>query len=162
MSQQFDNACCFTKIPDNVEEINKCHQIREYVLRESFSDEGLSLNHYDVNHPVHQEPNFSLIFIVNDEIVGSVRIDKEFEHLKFSDGEVRLALFGISATEQGKGYGKIFFEDIIKWCKDNSVSTIYTNSRLSSYSFWRKMGFRDEVWDEELDCNTEIQMTLSL
>jgi GNAT superfamily N-acetyltransferase len=151
-----------TKIPKSIDEINSCHQIREYVLRESFSDDGLSFNHYDVNHAVHQEPNLSLIFVVNDKIVGSVRMDKEFEHLKFLESEIRLALFGISATEQGKGYGKIFFEDVIKWCQNNAINMIYTNSRLSSHPFWRKMGFKNEVWDSKLDCDTEIQMVLNM
>jgi GNAT superfamily N-acetyltransferase len=150
------------KVPETDYEIKKCHNIREYVLKESFADEGLDFKNYDSRHEVHQRPNISLVFIHNEEVIGSVRLDKKFEHISFKAGELRLALFGIDPLYQGKGLGKLFFEGVIDWCSGNSISKIYTNSRMSSHLFWTKMGFQDKKWDNELDCETEIQMILQL
>lgn len=151
-----------TKIPETNDEIKTCHSIREYVLKESLADEGIELKHYDSNHPVHHAPNISLIFIYDDKIIGQVRLDKQFEHIKFKENEMRVALFGISADFQSKGLGSKFFEGVKNWCQENKINTLYTNSRLSSHSFWTKMGFIDKPWDKELDCETEIQMVLHL
>lgn len=73
----------FTKIPETPEEVNSCHHIREYVLRENLANEGIKLKGYDQNHPVHGAPIISLVFIVDKEIIGSVRLDKKYEHLTF-------------------------------------------------------------------------------
>lgn len=151
-----------TKVPENLVEIKLCHEIREYVLRESFRDDGLKLTHYDSNHPVHSEPNQSLIFLVDSKVLGSVRLDKKFEHITFKVNEVRLALFGISLEGQREGYGRLFFNDIKVWCKENGFNTIYTNSRLTSHLFWKKMGFVDKQWDTKLHSDTEIQMVLKI
>ena len=152
----------FAKVPVTQDEMRYCHQIREYVLRESFQDEGILLDNYDSHHSVHHHPNISLILVDRDKIVGSVRMDKEFKHLKFKSREVRLALFGIRPELQGKGLGKIFFDEIKVWCRSQGIDVIYTNSRLSSRSFWAKMGFVERIWDAELECDSEVQMVLSL
>ncbi|MBK24611.1 MAG: hypothetical protein CME70_11505 [Halobacteriovorax sp.] len=151
-----------TKVPETNDEIERCHEIREYVLRESFSDVGMKLNNYNKNHPVHGAPNVSLIYIVNNEVIGSVRMDKKYEHLNLPDGEVRLALFAINPSVQKAGHGRKFFEEIKEWCKENSIYTIHTNSRPSSHIFWSKVGFEDNTWDEKGLVDSEIQMTIRL
>ena len=155
-------STCYIKIPETEFEIDQCHKIREYVLRESFADAGIDFKEYNKNHHVHGEPNVSLIFVVDNEVVGSVRMDKKFEHLHMPQGEIRLALFAISTAHQNKGLGKKFFNELKNWCKTNLIHTVHTNSRQSSHLFWSKMGFRDNIWDNvEID-ETEIQMTLDL
>ena len=49
------------KIPETEFEINQCHKIREYVLKESFADVGIKFDRYDKNHLVHSAPNISLV-----------------------------------------------------------------------------------------------------
>lgn len=148
------------KIPETEYEINQCHKIREYVLKESFADSGMKFDRYDREHLVHGHPNISLVYIVNDTVIGSVRLDKKFEHLDMKDGEIRLALFAIDPAIQKSGHGREFFKGIKEWCKNNSIHTIHTNSRISSQPFWSKMGFEDNIWDEKGLDNSEVQMTL--
>lgn len=150
------------KIPQTNDEIEQCHKLREYVLHESFSDAGIKFDNYNKDHPVHGAPNVSLVYIVNNEVIGSVRMDKKYEHLNLPEGEVRLALFAIDPSLQRAGHGKKFFECIKVWCKENSIYTIHTNSRLSSHLFWTKVGFEDNIWDEKSLDDFEIQMTLTL
>ena len=149
-----------TKVADTEYEISRCHEIREYVLKESFTDIGLKFDRYDRNHCVHGYPNTSLVYIFDNLVVGSVRMDKKFEHLELQHGEIRLALFGIDSTLQTAGLGREFFQGIKLWCQDNNIKIIHTNSRLSAHGFWLKMGFIDNVWDELGMDKSEVQMSL--
>lgn len=150
------------KIPVTEYETTKCHKLREYVLKESFADSGMTFDRYDRDHHVHGLPNISLVYILNDKVIGSVRLDKKFEHLEMNDGEIRLALFAIDPSDQTSGFGRDFFKGIIEWCKKNSIHTIHTNSRLISHAFWKKMGLEDNVWDELGIDDSEVQMTYKL
>jgi len=150
------------KIPETNEEIKKCHEIREYVLKESFADDGLVLNHYDPTHPAHNHPNISLIYLHDGVVIGSVRMDKKFEYLNFKENEFRLALFAITEELQGKGFGAHFFAGIKSWCQQNAIDTVYTNARVKAHPFWKKMGFIDKVWDDKAVEENEIQMVLKI
>ena len=73
--------------------LTNAKKIREYVLKESFADVGMLFDKYNKEHPVHGFPNISLVYIINDELNGSVKLDKKFERLNMPNNEIRLALF---------------------------------------------------------------------
>jgi ribosomal protein S18 acetylase RimI-like enzyme len=85
------------------------------------------------------KPYLSYVLFLKKEMVGYIIIEKHLKRYWIND-------FVIKKEFQDKGYGKIFFDFLIKDKKD---VYIWVNKKNPAKKFWEKQGFK-EVLEEVL------------
>lgn len=119
------------------------HAIREKVLFEERGRFGV----YEKSHPDEfKVGNTPFLLTLDDRGIGTVRVDLR----NASQAVVRMV--AIVPEERGKGHGKQLMEHVSRFVRDQGRTRLVINAAPEALDFYRKLGFRDDVWDrEELD-----------
>lgn len=108
------------------------HSIRQHVLYELRGRNG-----YDENHPdEYKEQNIPLLFLWDDQHVGTVRLDQENENTL---GVVRLV--AILPNFQRQGIGTAMMQEIETFAANRGIRQLKTQAAKDAITFYEKLGW---------------------
>lgn len=116
--------------PNNPEEWNTYHDLRQKILFENRND-----YYYDRNHPdEHLKNNYPFILYLDNKPFGVIRIDlkRDFAILRRT---------AIDENEQGKGHGKVMIEYSEKFIKKHKIKRAIVYSSKDAVGFYEKCGY---------------------
>lgn len=117
------------------------HEIREH---EVFRPHRGSDFEYDRDHPDEKKKNNApMIFCLDDEIVGVVRLDK------LSKTRLVARVFGFRASHQKKGLGTQAMQLIEEYALEHEFKSLVVNSHPTAVKFYEKMGLIKDFWKGE-------------
>jgi GNAT superfamily N-acetyltransferase len=116
------------------------HRIRRQELFEARGLFGI----YDPNHPddlaAFAHP---LLLKVDGRPVGTTRLDV------WGDGQAVFRLVAITASEQGKGYGRVLADAVEQRARELGVRILFVNAAPTAVGFYEKMGWEPHEWDPD-------------
>jgi GNAT superfamily N-acetyltransferase len=131
--------CTLRKV-DDAEDWHAYHGIRRRVLFEERGRFGV----YNNNHPDElRAGNTPFLLITADRPIGTVRVDLRNRH----DAIVRMV--AISNEERGKGHGRCLMQLVAEFALSSGRTRLVLNAAPEAVAFYRKLGFNEEVWDDE-------------
>lgn len=122
------------KGPQTKSEWADYHRIREQLL---FIERG-KIDVYRVDHPDEfLENNFPRILIVNEQVVGVIRVDIDHQ-----SREAGFRLVAIIPELQGIGYGSKMMKLAEEFASDFGVELFSANSAKEAVGFYQSMGYQ--------------------
>lgn len=124
--------------PESKIEWEAFHALR---IAELFRD-GVAYNRHHP-HDFEVPENFPFIFKLDNQCIGTVRLDL------FGERNCIIRNIAILRTLQGRGHGTEFVarcEEYV-WRK-HGVSKIFLNANPNAIGFYRKLGYGHEEWDD--------------
>jgi len=116
--------------PNNPEEWDVYHDIRQKILFENREDFS-----YDRNHPdEHLSNNYPFILYFGDKPVGVIRID-------LKDNFAILRRTAVVESEQGKGYGTKLINQSEKFIKEHKIKRVIVYASNNAVGFYEKCGY---------------------
>jgi N-acetylglutamate synthase-like GNAT family acetyltransferase len=116
------------------------HTIRRQELFEAKGRHGI----YDPNRPDERLPGMHHHLLKADgRPVGTTRLDIR------DDGTCVFRLVAITASEQGKGHGRVLGALVEDRARGYGAHTAYVNAALTALGYYEATGWQRHVWDEE-------------
>lgn len=132
------------------------HAIRRQELFEARGRHGI----YDANHPHDRAPNaHPYLLKLDGRPLGTARLDVR------DNGTAVFRLVAITASEQGKGHGRVIGQLVEDRARAFGAHTAFLNAAETAVGFYHATGWHEHVWDQtELDTFASgcIQMHKSL
>lgn len=85
---------------------------------------------------VDDEMGMHLALFSGEELVSVISLFRKGNSLQFRK-------FATKQEFQHKGYGSRLLEHVIQYAKQQNISRIWCNARISATDFYRKFGFRE-------------------
>lgn len=115
------------------------HAIRRQELFEARGRHGI----YDPNRPDERLPGMHPFLLkANDRPVGTTRLDIR------DDGTCIFRLVAITASEQGKGHGRMLGRMVEDEARARGAHTAYVNAASTALGYYEATGWQRHVWDE--------------
>ncbi|MDB5536702.1 MAG: family N-acetyltransferase, partial [Devosia sp.] len=73
--------------------------------------------------------------------LGTTRLDVR------EDGSAIFRLVAITATEQGRGHGRVLAQMVEERAQAFEASVLYVNAAATAVGFYQATGWHDHVWD---------------
>ena len=118
--------------PENDRDWSAYHAIRRSILWEA-----RGLKSYRADHPDELAPgHYPMIFLVDDEPIGVVRVD-----LRPEKSEAVFRRVAIKASHQRKGYGRRLMSEAEDFARAAGCKTFIANVALDAVPFYSKLGY---------------------
>ena len=118
--------------PSSPEDWNAYHAIRRQVL---FEQRG-QLNTYDADHPdEHRDGNYPKILVVDDKVVGVIRVD-------LAPPEATFRRVAVHPDHQLRGYGTILLRLAEDFTREQGCAQIVSSVAPDAVGFYLKCGFQ--------------------
>lgn len=132
------------------------HAIRRQELFEAKGRFGI----YDPNHPDEYAPwAHRYLLKLDGRPIGTTRLDVR------EGGVAIVRMVAVTASEQGRGHGRMLGQLVEDRARAFSSTTLYVNAAATAVGFYHRTGWVDHVWDPtELVglASTCVQMTKAL
>ncbi|UJW86686.1 GNAT family N-acetyltransferase [Devosia sp. SL43] len=114
------------------------HDIRRRELFEARGRFGI----YNPNYPDEHTPDKHHYLLKHDgKPVGTTRLDVR------GDGSAVFRLVAITATEQGKGHGRVLSELVEGRARGFGAHTLLVNAARTALGYYEKTGWQVHEWD---------------
>ena len=115
------------------------HAIRRQELFEARGRYGV----YDPTYPGERLPGMHPYLLkLNDRPLGTTRLDMR------EDGTAIFRLVAITATEQGKGHGRVLGQLVEARARAFGATTLFVNAAATALGYYQATGWHQHVWDE--------------
>lgn len=116
------------------------HAIRRQELFEGKGRFGI----YDPNYPDEYLPGkYHYLLKRNGKPIGTTRLDVR------SDGTGVFRLVAVTASEQGRGHGRVLSQMVEARARDFGIVTLFVNAAHTAVGYYEKTGWELHVWDAD-------------
>lgn len=113
------------------------HAIRKVAL---FDARGLEK--YNPDHPdEHLPDHYPLLLKCNGKPMATTRLDDR------KDGTGIVRLVAVTASEQGKGHGRVLDKMVEDLARTLGIHCLYLNANPEAVGYYRRLGWKFYSWD---------------